>query len=319
MLMANVAQRSPSYPKIQMSFIDVAKAHVHARPSRNVYVRVPRELGLAPGTYGRLKKCCYGTRDAGAPWEECYASALVDHGFRRGVVCPTCFVHESKQISIVVHGDDFVALGEEELLDWYESAMATKFETGDRCRLGKGKQDSKEARVLNRIVRLTDAGLRFEADPRPYELLTRSLGLTNTMKTPGVKPNYLEVMGQEDEEDAVDDEVIPVASVASRPPAKGKCVSILMLRSDTCVLLPDSLVVRLVHVLFKALLEIPSLFPLIPAPILTLARAPMRCGGNTLNLFVLISTVVSSSFVTSSRTARPGRPPMLSVCKCGWL
>ena len=112
-------------------------------------------------------------------------------GFRRGVACPTCFWHETRQISIVVHGDDFVALGRSADLDWYEKEMEKRFESGDRSILGRDKNDSQEARILNRVVRLTEDGVRFEADPRHVELLARALGLQGCSEassaTPGVK------------------------------------------------------------------------------------------------------------------------------------
>ena len=49
--------------------------------------------------------------------------------------------------------------------------------------------DLKEMGVLNRIVRITDDGLLYEADPRHAELLAKSLNLENCkfMVTPGVK------------------------------------------------------------------------------------------------------------------------------------
>ena len=45
-------------------------------------------------------------------------------------------------------------------------------------------------RILNRIVRVTPNGVRYEADPRHYELVARSLGLENSTSTvtPGIKP-----------------------------------------------------------------------------------------------------------------------------------
>ena len=104
--------RAPKNPKLKLRQIDIKKAYFHATPSRSLYVKVMKELGLPPNTYGRLKKCCYGTRDAGALWEECYAGVLMDVGFVRGRSCPTLFHHPQRRISIVVHGDDFVALGE---------------------------------------------------------------------------------------------------------------------------------------------------------------------------------------------------------------
>lgn len=192
-LLSKYAQRVPAKPKLKLSALDVTKAYVHATPSRKMFVRAPKELGLAAGTVGRLKTYCYGTRDAGALWEECYATALVEVGCRRGVACPTCVVHEEKQLSIAVHGDDFVGLSEEDALKRCEEEMSKRFEIGDRCRLGMGMHDSRKTRILNRTVRLTDAGLRFEADPRHSELLTGSLGLENCngVSTTGVNPTML--------------------------------------------------------------------------------------------------------------------------------
>ena len=84
LLLSKFAQRSKANPNLKLGFLDVTKAYFHASPTRSVYVRVPKRTGLPPGIYGKLKRCCYGTRDAGALWEECCARALVDLGFTRG-------------------------------------------------------------------------------------------------------------------------------------------------------------------------------------------------------------------------------------------
>ena len=101
---------------LALSFADATKAYFNATPQRDIFVRAPPELGLPPGTVGKLQRCAYGTRDAGALWEEHYASVLTNLGFVRGKASPTCFFHPTKLISVVVHGDDFVALGTDEAL-----------------------------------------------------------------------------------------------------------------------------------------------------------------------------------------------------------
>ena len=55
----------------------------------------------------------YGTRDAAFNWAEEYSSKLSAAGFVRGVANPCLFKHSVKDISLTVHGDDFVAIGEE--------------------------------------------------------------------------------------------------------------------------------------------------------------------------------------------------------------
>ena len=49
--------------------------------------------------------------------------------------------------------------------------------------------DCTEIKILNRILRLTDQGLTYEADPRHADLLLSSMGLTasNSVATPGIK------------------------------------------------------------------------------------------------------------------------------------
>ena len=69
LLVSKFAQRVQGNRKLKLGFLDITKAYFHAKPQRDVYVRVPKELGLPAGTLGRLKRCCYGTRDAGARWE----------------------------------------------------------------------------------------------------------------------------------------------------------------------------------------------------------------------------------------------------------
>ena len=78
-------------------------------------------------------------------------------------------------MSVVVHGDDFTALGTPHGLNLYEAGMLKFFECKVKGRLGRRDGDLKEMRVLNRIARITDDGLCYEADPRHVELLAKSL------------------------------------------------------------------------------------------------------------------------------------------------
>ena len=98
------------------------------------------------------------------------------------------FFHDERNISIVVHGDDFNALGVADELNWYEKELATHFEIKIRGRMGPGG-DCDQIKILNRILTLTKDGLEYEADPRHADLLLSSMGLTksNSVSTPGVK------------------------------------------------------------------------------------------------------------------------------------
>ncbi len=46
-----------------------------------------------------------------------------------------------------------------------------------RGRLGPGKEDDKNIRILNRVVHWESEGIRYEADHRHAEIIIRELGL----------------------------------------------------------------------------------------------------------------------------------------------
>ena len=60
---------------------------------------------------GKLLKSMYGTRDAAQNWEECYASAHLEMGFEQGKASTCVFYHKDRDVIVVIHGDDFTALG----------------------------------------------------------------------------------------------------------------------------------------------------------------------------------------------------------------
>ena len=78
---------------------------------------------------------------------------------------------------MIVHGDDFTALGADQGLNMYEAGMMKAFDIKLRGRIGTGDHGLKEVQILNRILRVVDDGLAYEADPRHVELLARALGL----------------------------------------------------------------------------------------------------------------------------------------------
>ena len=175
--------------EIVLSFVDIRKAYFNGIPKRNVHLAFPKELGVPDHLVAHLKRCVYGTRDAGAIWEECYANALVEMGFTRGVASPCCFHSPDRRLRVVVHGDDFTCLGPKAEIIKYENELASRFEIKRRGHLGEFDGCVREIRILNRILRLTDDGLRYEADPRHAEMLVRALDLASasSVLTPGVK------------------------------------------------------------------------------------------------------------------------------------
>ena len=98
----------------KLMFIDVKKAHIIPRCVGDVYIQLPDEAQGGPGKVGKLVYWLYGFRPAAQAWEEYYAEKLIGEGFVRGQASPVVFWNEEKDISVVVHGDDFTFEGEDE-------------------------------------------------------------------------------------------------------------------------------------------------------------------------------------------------------------
>ena len=93
-----------------------------------------------------------------------------------------------------MHGDDFTVLGCDADLDWFQKAIQHELEVKIRGRLGSGSKDVKSMRILNRIIRWTNTGIKIEADPRHVEIFIKEMGLgeANPVVTPGAKERRTE-------------------------------------------------------------------------------------------------------------------------------
>ena len=125
---------------LNLSFIDVKKAHLFSGVLRELYVEPPPEANEPPDVVWRLQRAMYGTRDAAAAWEREWTKTLN----------PALLHCETLDASMVVHGDDFITLGDSEALSEVERAMSDHYTIKVRAILGAGRDDAKEVRILNR-------------------------------------------------------------------------------------------------------------------------------------------------------------------------
>ena len=93
--------------------MDVSRAYFYAKSVRPTYIKLPSEDPRAgeEGIVGKLMMSMYGTRDAAQNWAEEYSTTLQKAGYKRGVANPCLFYSEADDCSVMVHGDDFVAVG----------------------------------------------------------------------------------------------------------------------------------------------------------------------------------------------------------------
>ena len=111
-----------------------------------------------------------GTRDAAQNWGEECANTLNEMGFTQGKASPCVFQHEERKIRTYIHGDDFVSSAQGEQLKWMKEQLEKKYEMTTEV-MGPDKDQKQEVRVLNRILRWTQEGIEYEADPRHAEIV----------------------------------------------------------------------------------------------------------------------------------------------------
>ena len=192
--------------QFKMMYADVSRAYFYARAARAVYVKLPDEdlEEGDEGMCGMLNVSMYGTRDAALNWATEYGETLIAGGFKQGKSNPCLFWNESTDVAIMVHGDDFVAVGCEESLKATRKTLNDKYKIKVET-LGGEPGDAKEIRVLNKVLRYTGEGVELEADPRHSELVIRQLGLEGAKpsSTPGVKSaRFSSVRGEGNQDDA---------------------------------------------------------------------------------------------------------------------
>ena len=105
----------------------------------------------------KFELCLDGTRDAAKGWQETLRAHLETIGFLRGKGHPCVFYHPSRNIKALVHGDDYVSASSDESMDWLEAELTKAYEIQTQ-KLGAGKQQKTEGKVLNIIVRHTASG-----------------------------------------------------------------------------------------------------------------------------------------------------------------
>ena len=99
---------------------------------------------------------------------------MVQWGFVSSGYNPCMFMYADRSIVCLVHGDDLVSVGSRSDLQWMKERLAGRFEVktqmvGPRADLG----DVSEARILNRVIRVTPQGWEYEADQRHADLIIR--------------------------------------------------------------------------------------------------------------------------------------------------
>ena len=99
--------------RLKLGLWDIRRTHFHGKPKRTIYVEL-REEDKTPAREGcgLLTKSMYGTQMPLQIWQAHYTGILESAGFKRGRSNASIVHREPDGVRVVVHGDDFLALGD---------------------------------------------------------------------------------------------------------------------------------------------------------------------------------------------------------------
>ena len=181
----------------RLMFIDISRAHPHAKMRRDLWIALPDEdpRSKEPGVCGKLERCLYGTRDAGQRFEAFTHEVMTGKlEFLNGLWSPCIFKHKRDNVLVFVYGDNFVAKGTREKLRWFHDSLSQHMLVKLEGILGPGEDEQRELLCLNRIFRwvpgLSDQldSIEIEADPLHAEILVAQTGISSGkgVVSPGV-------------------------------------------------------------------------------------------------------------------------------------
>ena len=164
---------------------------------------------------GKLKASLYGTRDASTNWQEEAAKCMVKWGFEICRYNPCLFHHSGRKMLCLVHGDDFVCVADADDLRWLKEQLSQRFEMKTTS-MGLKEGESKEERILNRVIRVTSEGWEYEADQRHADLIIQEMGASkmSTLSHPGGDKKVIE--DEEKSEELQGKEATRFRAVAAR-------------------------------------------------------------------------------------------------------
>ena len=170
-MISRAATRTKTGNRRQLLVLDAKRAFLHADSLTEMCVKPPHLRDT--DRCWLLKKCMYGTLPAAGGWQHLVQKVNADIGLLSSSNCPCAFGHASRDLDMVVHGDDCIIAGSGDDLDWLSQKL-NENELVQKARQCPGHY--REATALNRCVTYSDSGT-WEADPRRAELAVAELGL----------------------------------------------------------------------------------------------------------------------------------------------
>ena len=182
---------------LKLALYDISRAHFYGVAKRKIFVTLPPG-DEEPGMCALLLKSMYGTMDASHVWQSDYSELLSLHSFTTGKAWPSVFRHSGEDLTLLVHGDDFFVLGDDEGQSFMKEVLKKRYEFRTDGYMGMDESDDSHVTVLNRLITLDKKSgtITFEADPRHAEMIVKQLGLESAkaVATPNEKKKLTDVL-----------------------------------------------------------------------------------------------------------------------------
>ena len=111
---------------------DVSRAFFEAPARRRICVELPAEALTADeqkeDLVGLLNMSLYGTRDAAANFQHEVRIFMSGLHFSQARFNPSLYYNPTRDLKVLVHGDDFVSVGTRENIQWFKEKLAARFE-----------------------------------------------------------------------------------------------------------------------------------------------------------------------------------------------
>ena len=77
---------------------------------------------------GQLNLSMYGTREAAATWQEKVNEVMTSLNFEQSLYNPCLYINKLYNIETMIHGYDFMSVGEQQSLTWFRKGLENEFE-----------------------------------------------------------------------------------------------------------------------------------------------------------------------------------------------
>ena len=102
-----------TYLDLEIHQWDIVSAYINADLTEDIYMKVPKALGLPPGTILKVLKSLYGLKQSGREWYHHAATKLTQLGFQRLECDWTIFQNAKRGILIGLYVDDMIIVAKD--------------------------------------------------------------------------------------------------------------------------------------------------------------------------------------------------------------